>query len=130
MGPIPFWEEHKCDGCNGLDPNTDLYTLISIKDLLHLMYYTQKQKTNILNTNNMPRQRFNTSRVCSTDNYALSQRIHCNELTKNHSRLQEMLLKEEIVLKKTAYIKVFGRLIPLTSVEIPLYEGKTEIVWQ
>ena len=78
----------------------------------------------------MPRQRFNTSRVCSTDNYALSQRIHHNELTKNHSRLQEMLVKEEIVLKKTAYIKVFGRLIPLTSVEIPLYEGKTEIVWR
>ena len=53
----------------------------------------------------MPRQRFNTSRVCSSDNYALSQRIHHNELAKNHSRLQEMLVKEEIVLKKTAYIK-------------------------
>ena len=30
--PIPFWEEHKGDkySCNGfgLDPNTDLYTLI------------------------------------------------------------------------------------------------------
>ena len=28
--PIPFWEGHKSDkyGCNGLDPNTDLYTLI------------------------------------------------------------------------------------------------------
>lgn len=78
----------------------------------------------------MSRQRFNTSRVCSTDNYALSQRIYHNELAKNHSRLQEMLVKEEIVLKKTAYIKVFGRLIPLTSVEIPLYEGKTEIVWR
>ena len=78
----------------------------------------------------MSRQRFNTSRVCSTDNYALSQRIHHNELAKIHSRLQEMLVKEEIVLKKTAYIKVFGKLIPLTSVEIPLYEGKTEIVWR
>ena len=78
----------------------------------------------------MPRTRFNTSRVCSTDNYALSQRIHHKELAKNHSRLQEMLVKEEIVLKKTAYIKVFGRFIPLTSVEIPLYKGKTEIVWQ
>lgn len=78
----------------------------------------------------MPRQRFNASRVCSSDNYTLSQRIHHNELVKNHSRFQEMLVKEEIVLKKTAYIKVFGRFIPLTSVEIPLYEGKTEIVWQ
>lgn len=28
--PIPFWEERKGHkyGCNGLDPNTDLYTLI------------------------------------------------------------------------------------------------------
>lgn len=78
----------------------------------------------------MSRTRFNTSRVCSSDNYALSQRIHYNELAKNHSRLQEMLVKEEIVLKKTAYIKVFGRLVPLTSVEIPLYEGKTEIIWK
>ena len=27
---IPFWEEYKDHkyGCNGLDPNTDLYTLI------------------------------------------------------------------------------------------------------
>ena len=78
----------------------------------------------------MSRTRFNTSRVCSSDNYALSQRIHHNELAKNHSRLQEMLIKEEIVLKKTAYIKVFGRLIPLTSVEIPLYEGPVEKKFQ
>ena len=47
-----------------------------------------------------------------------------------HSQLQQMLIKEEIVVKKTAYIKVFGRFVPLTSVEIPLYEGKTEIIWK
>ena len=78
----------------------------------------------------MSRNRFNTSRVCSSDNYALSKRAHTNELAKNHSRLQEMLIKEEIVLKKTAYIKVFGRFIPLDSTEIPLYEGKTTIIWK
>lgn len=78
----------------------------------------------------MSRNRFNTSRVCSSDNYALSKRVHTNELVKNHSRLQEMLIKEEIVLKKTAYIKVFGRFIPLDSTEIPLYEGKTTIIWK
>lgn len=78
----------------------------------------------------MSRNKFNTSKVCSSDNYALSKRVHTNELTKNHSRLQEMLIKEEIVLKKTAYIKVFGRFIPLDSTEIPLYEGKTTIIWK
>ena len=78
----------------------------------------------------MPRNRFNISRICSSDNYALSKRVHNNELAANHSKLQEMLIKEEIVLKKTAYIKVFGRFIPLDSTEIPLYEGKTTIIWK
>lgn len=53
----------------------------------------------------MSRNRFNTSRVCSSDNYALSKRVHTNELAKNHSRLQEMLVKEEIVLKKQHTLK-------------------------
>ena len=40
-----------------------------------------------------------------------------------------MIVKEEIVLKKTAYIKVFGKLIKLDNIEIPLYEGKTTIIY-
>lgn len=78
----------------------------------------------------MARKRFNTSRLCSSENYEITHRAHKQELVMAHSRLQEMIVKEEIVLKKTAYIKVFGRFVPLTSVEIPLYEGKTEIIWK
>lgn len=78
----------------------------------------------------MARKRFNTSRLCSSENYEVSHRAHKQELVMAHSRLQEMIVKEEIVLKKTAYIKVFGKFVPLTSVEIPLYEGKTEIIWK
>lgn len=76
------------------------------------------------------RERFKTTRVCSSDNYALSKKLHKQELSKNHCKLQEMLVKEEIVLKKVAYIKVFGKFIPLNSMEIPLYEGKTEIIYK
>ena len=61
------------------------------------------------------RERFKTTRVCSSDNYALSKKLHKQELSKNHCKLQEMLVKEEIVLKKVAYIKVFGKFIPLSS---------------
>lgn len=78
----------------------------------------------------MARKRFNTSRLCSSENYEITHRAHKQELVIAHSRLQEMLVKEEIVLKKTAYIKVFGNLIPLESFEIPLYEGKTEIIFK
>ena len=60
------------------------------------------------------RERFKATRVCSSDNYALSKKLHKQELSKNHCKLQEMLVKEEIVLKKVAYIKVFGKFIPLT----------------
>lgn len=76
------------------------------------------------------RERFKTTRVCSSDNYALSKKLHKQELSKNHCKLQEMLVKEEIVLKKVAYIKVFGKFIPLSSMEIPLYESKTEIIYK
>lgn len=76
------------------------------------------------------RERFKITRVCSSDNYALSKKLHKQELSKNHCKLQEMLVKEEIVLKKVAYIKVFGKFIPLNSMEIPLYEGKTEIIYK
>lgn len=78
----------------------------------------------------MARKRFNTARVCTSENYEISHRAHKQELVIAHSQLQQMLIKEEIVVKKTAYIKVFGRFVPLTSVEIPLYEGKTEIIWK
>ena len=76
------------------------------------------------------RERFKTTRVCSSDNYALSKKLHKQELSKNHCKLQEMLIKEEIVLKKVAYIKVFGKFIPLSGMEIPLYEDKTEIIYK
>ena len=78
----------------------------------------------------MRRERFKTARVCSSDNYALSKKLHKQELSKNHCKLQEMLIKEEIVLKKVAYIKVFDKFIPLSSMEITLYEGKTEIIYK
>ena len=78
----------------------------------------------------MARKRFKTSRLWSSENYEITHRAHKQELVKAHSQLQQKLIKEEIVVKKTAYIKVFGKFVPLTSVEIPLYEGKTEIIWK
>ena len=56
-------------------------------------------------------------------------RVHQKDLKENHAKLNNMIVKEEIVLKKTAYIKVFGKLVKLDNIEIPLYEGKTTIIY-
>lgn len=76
------------------------------------------------------RQRFKINRICSSDNYELSKKTHQKELKDNHNKLQSMIIKEKITIKRTAYIKVFGKFIPLESSEIPLYENKTEIIYK
>ena len=36
----------------------------------------------------------------------------------------------EINKEVQPYIKVFGRLLPLTPIEVKIYESKTEIIWK
>ena len=76
------------------------------------------------------RQRFKINRICSSDNYELSRKTYQKELKDNHNKLQSMIIEEKITIKRTAYIKVFGKFIPLESSEIPLYENKTEIIYK
>lgn len=78
----------------------------------------------------MARKRFNTARVCTSENYEISHRAHKQELVMAHSQLQQMLIKEEIVVKKTAYIKVFGNLIAITPSEVARFEKEMTIIWK
>ena len=76
------------------------------------------------------RQRYKIDRICSWNKYELSKKTHQKELKDNHNKLQSAIIKEKITIKRTAYIKVFGKFIPLESFEIPLYENKTEIIYK
>ena len=76
------------------------------------------------------RQRFKITRICSSNNYELSKKTHQKEFKDNHNKLQNMIIEEKITIKRAAYIKVFGKFIPLESFEIPLYENKTEIIYK
>lgn len=78
----------------------------------------------------MARKRFNTARVCSSENYEISHRAHKQELVMAHSQLQQMLIKEEIVIKRQAYIKVFGNLIAITPSEVARFEKEMTIIWK
>ncbi len=41
-----------------------------------------------------------------------------------------MVIKEEIVIKRQAYIKVFGNLIAITSSEVSRFEKEMTIIWK
>ena len=78
----------------------------------------------------MARYRINPNAVCSSKNYKQSKRLHMNMLKENHKALMEMVLKEEIVIKRQAYVKVFGNLIAITLSEVARFEKEMTIIWK
>lgn len=77
----------------------------------------------------MARYRVNSNAICSSKNYKQSKKLHMNMLKRNHEVFMEMVVKEEIVIKRQAYIKVFGNLIAITSSEAARFE-KEMIIWK
>lgn len=78
----------------------------------------------------MARYKINPSAVCSSKNYKQSKKLHMNMLKENHEALMEMVMKEEIVIKRQAYIKVFGNLVAITPSEVVRFEKEMTIIWK
>lgn len=78
----------------------------------------------------MARHRINPNAVCSSKNYKQSKKLHMNMLKENHKALMEMVMKEEIVIKRQAYIKVFGNLVAITPSEVVRFEKEMTIIWK
>ena len=78
----------------------------------------------------MARYRVNPNAICSSKNYKQSKKLHMNMLKRNHEVFMEMVIKEEIVIKRQAYIKVFGNLIAITSGEAARFEKEMAIIWK
>ena len=51
-------------------------------------------------------------------------------LKKNHKVFMEMVIKGEIVIKKQAYVKVFGNLMAITPSEAARLEKIMTIIWK
>lgn len=77
----------------------------------------------------MARYRVNPNAICSSKNYKQSKKLYMNTLKRNHEVFMEMVIKEEIVIKRQAYIKVFGNLMAITSSEVARFE-KEMIIWK
>lgn len=78
----------------------------------------------------MARYRINPNAVCSSKNYKQSKKLHMDMLKRNHKALMEMVLKGEIVVKRQAYVKVFGNLIAITPSEVTRSEKEMTIIWK
>lgn len=78
----------------------------------------------------MARYRVNPNTICSSKNYKQSKKLHMNMLKRNHEVFMEMVVKGEIVIKRQAYIKVFGNLIAITTGEVARFEKEMTIIWK
>ena len=78
----------------------------------------------------MARHRVNPNAICSSKNYKQSKKLHMDMLKRNHEVFMEMVIKEEIVIRKQAYVKVFDTLIAITPGEVARFEKKMTIIWK
>ena len=78
----------------------------------------------------MTRYRINPNAICSSKNYKQSKKLHMDMLKRNHEVFMEMVIKEEIVIRKQAYVKVFDTLIAITPSEVARFEKKMTIIWK
>ena len=78
----------------------------------------------------MARHRINPNAICSSKNYKQSKKLHMNMLKRNHETFKEMVAKGEIVIRKQAYVKVFGNLMVITSIEAVRFEKEMTIIWK
>lgn len=66
------------------------------------------------------RKRFKISRIASSDNYELSRKIHAMYLQRFHEKNIEVI-SSTLVIKEQKYIRVFGKLIPVSEEELRIH---------
>ena len=67
------------------------------------------------------RKRFKTSRICSSDNYIISKRMHKAFLIEEHN-------KNALVLEHI-FVRCFGELMPITLEEAERIGTSVTILW-
>ena len=76
------------------------------------------------------RKRFKQTRVCSSDNYVLSKKLHKAFLIEEHNKNAVVL--EHIITKnstKKAFVRCFGELIPITIEEAERIGTSVTVIW-
>ena len=76
------------------------------------------------------RQRFKTSRLCSSDNYIVSKRIHRQDIINSHNNNKSIVAT--MVAKrtdKTPYVRIFGELMKISMEEATMVNTAVTVIW-
>ena len=85
---------------------------------------------NVINIKHIMRKRFKTSRLCSSENYVISKKLHKAFLIEEHNK--NALVLEHIIEKhstKKAFVRCFGELLPITLDEAEKIGTSVTIIW-
>lgn len=73
----------------------------------------------------MKRSRFKTARICSSENYTISIKIHRQDLCNNHIELSKT-----VSVHKVAYTYVFGKKVYLTKEEVSHVSSAIKVYYE
>lgn len=70
------------------------------------------------------RNRYKMNRIASSDNYQLSKKMHSQYIRDWHNNNIEVVkeVSTTILVKETKYVRIFGKLIPISEEDLILHE--------
>lgn len=76
------------------------------------------------------RKRFNSNRICSSENYEVSQRVHRDYITRFHDEnsVEIKRVTESVEVKQRCYVSCFGKLIELTEIDAVRIEQSVKVI--
>lgn len=74
------------------------------------------------------RQRFKTSRLCSSDNYVVSKRIHKQDIINSHNN-NKAVIAAIVERRKIPYVRVFGELMRISIEEATEINNTITVLW-
>ena len=78
----------------------------------------------------MKRERFKRQRICNSKNIPLSLIAYIKYIREFHEKNKETIENLSIELPKNAYIRIFGKLIPISNEEIIKFEKIYTIIYK
>ena len=76
------------------------------------------------------RKRFKTSRLCSSDNYEISRKIHKQDVINSHNNNKSIIAT--MVAKRTdkiPYVRIFGELMKISPEEANMLNTTVTVFW-
>ena len=75
------------------------------------------------------RQRFKTSRLCSSDNYVISKKIHKQDIINSHNNNKAIIAAIVERRTKIPYVRVFGELMQISIEEATEINNTITVIW-